>query len=342
MRLLTVLLGFSALALAVISAYFSIFGLSQLFAGAYLAVIIMAASLEFAKLVTAAFLYNFWSRIKFLMKTYMTLGILILVFISSVGIYGFLTAAYQTASDKLAIVDREVSMVDARRARFQEQLDGYIEERNQITQSITNLAQGLSGGTTVQYIDPESGQLITTTSSAARSAFERQLTNQQDQRDLITQRIDALSDSVAVADIRILQIQLEGDIETEIGPLRYLSEITGRPMNLIVNWLALLFTIVFDPLAVILVIAFNMMLVTDKERRKVKKIENKDYEVYGDEKKDNNKSIFWEPKEEELPKVETKKLEEPPKNETKKVEETPKVADIIPENKKVEETKKKS
>ena len=276
------MLGLSALVLAVISAYFSIFGISRLFTGASLAVIIMAASLEFAKLVTAAFLYNFWRRLKFLMKTYMTVGIIILVFISSVGIYGFLTSAYQTASDRLYIVDREVSIVESQRSRIQEQLDGYIEERNQITQSISSLTQGLSGGTTVQYIDPESGQLITTSSSSARNTFERQLVNQQEQRDLITQKINSLSDSVATKDIKILQMQLDGDMANDVGPLRYLSDITGKPMNLIVNWLALLFTIVFDPLAVVLVIAFNMMLIKHKENNILKKVHNKEYEVYND------------------------------------------------------------
>jgi hypothetical protein len=281
LRLLTVLLGLGALVLAINSAYFSIVGISKLFAGAYTAVVVMAASLEAAKLITASFLYNYWKRLSILMKTYMTIGVMILVFISSVGIYGFLTAAYQTTSDQLSIIDQEVGMIESKRIRYQEQLNNYTDERNSITESITNLAQGLSGGTTVQYIDPETGQLITTTSSSARNVFEKQLINQQNQRDLITTRMDALTDSVAALDIQILEIQLESDIAAEIGPLRYLSDITGKSMNLIVSWLALLFTIVFDPLAVTMVIAFNMMITSDRDNKNRKGY--KEYQVYGND-----------------------------------------------------------
>ena len=92
------LIGASALTIAGSAAFFSVFGLSKLFAGAQLAVIIMAGSLEFGKLVAASFLYRFWDKINPLHRTYMTIATVILVLITSAGIFGFLSNAYQGAT----------------------------------------------------------------------------------------------------------------------------------------------------------------------------------------------------------------------------------------------------
>ena len=92
------LVGLSALLIAGSAAFFSVFGLSKLFAGAQLAVIIMAGSLEFGKLVAASFLYRYWTNINLLHRTYMTIATIILVLITSAGIFGFLSNAYQGAT----------------------------------------------------------------------------------------------------------------------------------------------------------------------------------------------------------------------------------------------------
>ena len=92
------LVGFSALSIAGSAAFFSVYGLSKLFAGAQLAVIIMAGSLEFGKLVAASFLYRYWKDINLLHKIYMTVATVILVLITSAGIFGFLSNAYQGAT----------------------------------------------------------------------------------------------------------------------------------------------------------------------------------------------------------------------------------------------------
>ena len=89
--------GLSALFVAINAAYFSIFGLSKLFAGATLSVIVMASSLELGKLVGARFLYRYWHKIHGLMKTYMLIAVILLIGITSMGIFGFLSNAYQEA-----------------------------------------------------------------------------------------------------------------------------------------------------------------------------------------------------------------------------------------------------
>ena len=89
------LVGLSALLIAGSAAFFSVFGLSKLFAGATFAVIIMASSLEFGKLVAASFLYRYCDKINFLQKFYMSLSTVMLILLTSAGIFGFLSNAYQ-------------------------------------------------------------------------------------------------------------------------------------------------------------------------------------------------------------------------------------------------------
>lgn len=262
MKLRTILLGLSALFIAVAAAYFSVTGLSKLFAGASTAVILMASSLEFGKLISAGFLYNYWDKINKLLRTYLLIGVGVLILITSAGIYGFLTSAYQVTADQLSIMDKQTEVVELKKDRFQEQLDGYISERNQLTQSITELSKGLSNNV-VQYTDAQ-GRLITTSSSANRKSLETQLNDTKTQRDLISTKIEALTDSVTNLDVKVIELQSGNELAAEVGPLKYLSEITGKPMNVIVNWFALLIIFVFDPLAVTLVIAFNAAMKIDK------------------------------------------------------------------------------
>jgi len=280
------LIGFSALLLALNAAYFSVTGLSMLFAGASLSVIVMAASLEFSKLVAASFLYYYWNKLNTFIKTYFTIAIIILVLITSLGIYGYLTSAYQTTADELMVMDTQIESAQLRKDLFQSQLDLVREEQSSINQSIRDLSVGLSSGTSVQYIDQTSGQLITTSSAAARRTLETQLNNATTQRDILSQRAIALSDSVSAIDLSILKIRSNTKVAGEIGPLRFISQITGLEMTSVVNILALLIVFVFDPLAITLVIAFNMGLKFNTEKKVLDKIEKKELEIYGDKKEE--------------------------------------------------------
>ena len=106
------LVGFSALSVSGSAAFYSVFGLSKLFAGASTEVIIMAGSLEIAKLVTASLLYQYWDTINKALKYYLTLAVIILILITSMGIYGFLSAAYQDTFNKLTYVDNEKAFLN--------------------------------------------------------------------------------------------------------------------------------------------------------------------------------------------------------------------------------------
>ena len=241
----------------------------------------MASSLEFGKLISAGFLYNYWDKINKALRTYLLVGVFVLILITSAGIYGFLTSAYQITADQLGVVDKQVELVELKKERFQEQLDGYTSEKKQLAESISELSKGLSNNV-IQYKDKETGEIITTTSSSTRRALERQLNDAKSERERVSQKIEVLSDSITSLDIKVLNIQQSSEVAGEVGPLKFIAEATGKPMNTIVNWFALFIVFVFDPLAVTLVIAFNTALKVDKGEKDKKKVVEK-RELYGDD-----------------------------------------------------------
>ena len=246
---------FSTLSLAGTAAYYSVFGLSSLFAGAKTEVIIMASALELAKLIVASYLHNHWKKLGLLLKSYLTLGVLILMIITSAGIYGFLTSAYQTTADQLTIVDKQVAVVQMKRDRFSESLEGYKVERAQLNNSITELTKGLSNNV-IQYKDTL-GNIITTTSSSTRRVLNSQLDDMKEQRNRVSIKMETVTDSITKLDLQILDLESNNEVAAEIGPLRYMAKITGKSMDVIVNWFTLMIVFVFDPMAIAMVIAVN-------------------------------------------------------------------------------------
>ena len=252
----------STFALAGSAAYYSVYGLSSLFAGARTEVIIMAGALEFSKLILASYLHNHWKRAGW-MKWYLTLAVGILMLITSAGIYGFLTSAYQSTADKLGTTDKLVEVVELKKGRFQEQLTYYNDEKNKLNQSINDLRSGLANNSQTRV--DRNGNVITSTSSSQRRALESQLNSAVQQREQISIKIETMSDSITKLDLEVLDLQTNNEVAAEVGPLRYMSEITGKPMNVIVNWFTLLIVFVFDPLAISMVIALNKLTTKEKE-----------------------------------------------------------------------------
>jgi len=246
----------SSLTLAVSAAYYSVFGISKLFSAQAVAVAIMAGALEASKLITATYLHRYWKHLNILFKTYLTSAVIILMFITSLGIYGFLTSAYQTTANELFIINKEVSVIEMKKSRYTEQLNGYTSEKNQLAESITELTKGLSNNK-VQWRDKETNQIITSTSSKTRKVLQTQLNDFKDQRNIVSIKIESLTDSITKLDLQVLDLESNSEVANEIGPLKYVSELMEKPMNQVVNWFILIFIFVFDPLAVVLLIAAN-------------------------------------------------------------------------------------
>ena len=247
----------STLSVAGSAAYYSVYGLSSLFAGARFEVIIMAGALEVAKLVTASYLHNNWKKAGW-MKWYLSLAVVVLMVITSLGIYGFLTSAYQTTADQLGVVEKQVKVIELKKDRFQEQLDYYNIEKSNLTKSILDLRNGISNNV-IQYTDTL-GNVITTQSSSTRRLLTKELETAVGTRTNINVKLEQLTDSITKLELQVLDIESNNEVAAEIGPLRYMAELTQKPMNVIVNWFTLLIVFVFDPLAIAMVIALNKLL----------------------------------------------------------------------------------
>ena len=243
-KLFPYIIALSALSVSASAAFYSVFGLSHLFAGASTQVIIMAGALEAAKLVVASLLYQYWDTINKFLRIYFMLAVFILMVITSGGIYGYLSGAYAETSTQSDFLDKQVAIIDQKRTRFEEQ-------RIELKKSIQNWSEALANPTTIQYVDKETGQLVTTTSSRQRRLLEGQLKD-------ANVRYNAVTDSIAHLDITILDAQINNDSARELGPLMYIATLTNQPMDKIINWFMMLIIFVFDPLAIAMVVAANM------------------------------------------------------------------------------------
>jgi len=255
-RIFPFLIATSALSVSASAAFYSVSGLSKLFAGAAFAVIIMAASLEVAKLVIASLLYQYRKTLPLLLKTYLSIACVVLVLITSMGIYGFLSAAYQETANKAGNIDAQIALVETKRDNVKEQLAVYNTEKSTINGAVADLQAGLANNV-IQYKDRETGQIITTTSSSNRRALEKQLDQAVKRQTEINSKIDTLNTQLFNYETEIVEIKTGNDLAGELGPLKYLSGLTGMPMDKIINILLLTIIFVFDPLAIALVVAAN-------------------------------------------------------------------------------------
>jgi len=265
-KLLPYIIALAALAVSGSAAFYSVFGLSKLFAGASLQVIIMAGSLEFAKLVVASLLYQYWDTINKALRFYLGVACFVLMVITSGGIYGFLSGAYQDTATKSELLDKSLAILEQKQVRFEETKEDLKIEKSGLTKSISDLRISLSNPAQVQYIDKETGQLITTTSGSSRRALQDELARTLNDRNVINKKLEAITDSITQTDMAILNEQIGNEEQRELGPLKYLAETTGYDMNTVVNWFLLMIIFVFDPLAIALVVAANMAFTMNRPK----------------------------------------------------------------------------
>jgi len=247
----------ASLGLAGIAAYYSVFGLSKLFSAQAAAVIVMASVLEVSKLITASYLHRQWKSISFLLKTYLVTAVFILMCITSLGIYGFLVSAYQETAYELKNQESKLSVLQLKKERYQTLSDDIRSEKESLNKNITQLTTGLSNNI-IQYTNSE-GQVITTTSSATRRVLEKQLDQTITRRDQLYTMEIAYSDSVSNLDQQMLKLQIDSKVSAEVGPIKYVAQQVNQSVDRVVNWFILLFIFVFDPLAIMLLIAANQL-----------------------------------------------------------------------------------
>ena len=249
------LVGLSALLIAFSAAFFSVFGLSKLFAGATLSVIIMAGSLEFGKLVAASFLYRYWDKINFLQKFYMSLATIILIIITSAGIFGFLSNAYQGATVEFEKQSTTLMFKEERLTQLQEDK---VFLKDELEQAISELPENY------------------------RTAKKKLREDYQPQISEINEKMLNLKGEIG--DLKTALVETGVDV----GPAIYLARTFNTDIDTVVKFFIFVLIFVFDPMAVMFVISYNVALEHRDEnkihRPRVKK--KRWWEVYGEKKKE--------------------------------------------------------
>ena len=286
-RIFPLIIALSALSVSASAAVYSVTGLSMLFAGASTAVIIMAASLEVAKLVIASLLYQYWNKLNKILRVYLTIAAAVLILITSAGIYGYLSSAYQKTADQTSIVDSKVASLETKKKLYENTRAGILQEK----QSLSELKGTLSKGSTTQYTDRK-GNLVVRSNNASI----KQIENASKSDDKLSSKLDIVNDSIFALETKILEVKTNATATSELGPLKYLSALTGVAMDRIINWYILVIIFVFDPLAIALVIAANFafaQLTKRKETPIEEKVEDmrKVVDAYDDLKEEMNE---WE------------------------------------------------
>jgi hypothetical protein len=262
------LVGLSALLIAFSAAFFSVFGLSKLFAGASLSVIIMAGSLEFGKLVAASFLYRYWDKINFFQKFYMSLATVILIAITSAGIFGFLSNAYQGAT-----------------VEFEKQSTNLLFKQEKLTQLQEDKF----------YLKTELEQAISELPENYRTAKRKLREDYQPQISEINQKLLNLKSEIGNLKTALVETGVD------VGPAIYLARTFNTDIDTVVKFFIFILIFVFDPMAVMFVISYNVTLQDRDENVKHGVGKKKWWEVYGEKKEE-------EPLEEELLQEEDEKL----------------------------------
>jgi len=246
-----------ALGLSGTAAYYSVVGLSIVFVGVAIPVIIMGSFLELSKIAIATYLHDKWKETYGVLKIYMTIALITLSIITSLGIYGLLSTGFQGNIAKLEINEKKIKNVEIKKTRFEEIKQELTKEKTTLDGDITKLRDGLSNNTTTQSVDRKTGQVITKANNANRKSFEGQLKEAQVRRDTISNRIDAMNDSITKLDIEVLDMESQEISGSELGALKYVSELLDWDVKRTANLFILILIFVFDPLAITLVIATN-------------------------------------------------------------------------------------
>jgi hypothetical protein len=287
------LVAISAILIAGSAAYFSVTGLGVLFSGAAIAVMVMATSLEFAKLVTATYLKQKWSEIGTLNKWYLTFAVAVLMLITSAGIFGYLSNAFQQQNLALQQIDRKILVHSTKIEQNESQIK---QLSTQITESNTNQGKILDNG-------------------KVNSRLLRSVDNRDKQISKLNDRIAELQKENAAENDSINKIKTDNiSLEKEVGGFRFVADAFGVELNSVVKFFIILIVIVFDPLAVALIISFNQL--TMNGRKKEEEEDNDEVKSTPEDLKDFvDESSRLHLSDDDLKKLEEVLLNPPPPNE---------------------------
>lgn len=269
------LIWFCAIGLATFSGYYSVFGISKLFSGGSWSVVGMAAMLEFSKLVVITFLHDHFKLLRTSFKIYLTSAASVLMIITSIGVYGYLTNSYQETAKHIYETQNKITLLDQKKTIFNEQkskVDTLIKQKTERINSYDKLRLSQENVLNSQLTQKGSTRGL----QKNIQSVDKSTQTLNDEISQLNQKSMSISDSVSSIEQEKLLLA-NSTFTSELGPLLYLSRITGLPMDMVVNWFIIILVIVFDPLAVSLVIAANHLKHIEQEKNK--EVEEKIKEV---------------------------------------------------------------
>lgn len=252
-------LGFSALFIASVAGFFSVMGIGLLFSGAAISAMIMATSLELGKIVGISFLYRYWNKTTKFLKVYLTTAILLLVAITSLGVFGWLSSAYQSSSLQYEMSQQQVATLTVQKSSVGSQLE-LSKKRIESLSKIRNDQE-------VRMNDALNSPILSRNPTALRQVQEQNVS-------LIKQTDEDIKESTATynkfvndgmdIDKKIFSIKSDTGKTKDIITFKFVSEAFGMELNKTVKWFIVLIIIVFDPLAVCLILAYNVIVSTER------------------------------------------------------------------------------
>lgn len=268
-KLFIFLIASSAIFIAGCAAFFSVTGLGLLFAGATIPVIIMASSLEIGKIVSALYLHRMWSYTRRVIRAYMLVSILILMVITSGGIFGFLSNAYEQMSISRGLVDNKIILLENRKESYSADIPRWQNRIIVLTKQRTSQETRYDSLSANEHW-VNAGRTYKLIVSADLEIKE------------LNARININRDSVNLINNQIYNTSIENvDKEREIGGFRFIARSLNQPIDNIVKWFIILLIFVFDPLAISLILAWQTLLTTsNKEQVSVQKQPKKDIKKY--------------------------------------------------------------
>ena len=250
----------------------------------------MASSLELAKLITAGYLYNYWDKINKSFRIYLSGAVLILILITSLGIYGFLTSAFQSTFNQFSVSEKQLSFLQQKEKFWADDVARYDIELSRISKNISTLSNAKATGIQVRDTASTTGFRNTISTTELRLSQKRIGVEEQNRKDVQAKR-EVVADSLQTIQLKILDVESDEGVSSELGPLQYLSGLLDKPMDVIINWFILIIIFVFDPLAVALVIAFSNAVKVDRGEKDKKKVITK-RELYGEEPNDDSDTFM--------------------------------------------------
>jgi hypothetical protein len=250
----SIILGLCSLLLAGCSAYFSVQGIATLYAGQFISVCIMAGVLEVGKLVAASYLHRYWNKTSFLLKTYLIISVLTLMGITSLGIFGFLMSAYQQSHSKIELVETKRLTLESKKDSVLTEVD-FFKKRIDVLNEVR--------------LKQEQRVLDSGNYKTPREQAYASIEKSNNEISEINLKLEEKQKNISNINEELINLKNEESKSTDIGTLKFVSQLFNTDVSTIVKWFTIIIVFVFDPLAVCLLLAYNNSI--EKKQTLIKK-----------------------------------------------------------------------